>query len=45
MSAIAPTVVGEEVYKWKDTLRITGEALNKEKANQLLGYYGISLML
>ncbi|MDQ0298273.1 iron complex transport system substrate-binding protein [Salibacterium salarium] len=40
LSAIAPTVVGEEVYKWKDTLRITGEALNKEEeANQLLEDY------
>ncbi|SDI81328.1 ABC transporter substrate-binding protein [Alteribacillus bidgolensis] len=40
LSSIAPTVVGEAVYDWKDTLDITGQALNKaEKADQLMEDY------
>ncbi|WP_096190182.1 ABC transporter substrate-binding protein [Evansella halocellulosilytica] len=40
LSVIAPTVVGEEVYKWKETLEMIGQALNKEnEANQLLAEY------
>nr|WP_206529496.1 iron-siderophore ABC transporter substrate-binding protein [Brevibacillus sp. SYP-B805] len=30
LSAIAPTVMTEEVHLWKDTLRLTAEALNKK---------------
>ncbi len=30
LSAIAPTVMEEEVHIWKDTLRLTAEALNKK---------------
>jgi len=37
LSQIAPTVVTETLYDWKETLRITGEALNdEEQSNQLL---------
>ncbi|WP_158738054.1 ABC transporter substrate-binding protein [Alteribacillus sp. YIM 98480] len=40
LSSIAPTVVGEAVFDWKDSLEITGKALNKEeKADQLLEDY------
>jgi iron complex transport system substrate-binding protein len=40
LSSIAPTVVGEEVYLWKDTLDIMGKALNKEEeAEELLADY------
>ncbi|RKL67338.1 iron ABC transporter substrate-binding protein [Salipaludibacillus neizhouensis] len=40
LSDIAPTVVGEAVYDWKDTLNIMGQALNKEEeADQLLEDY------
>ncbi|SFE82324.1 ABC transporter substrate-binding protein [Alteribacillus iranensis] len=40
LSSIAPTVVGEAVYDWKNTLEITGKALNKEeKAEELLAEY------
>jgi iron complex transport system substrate-binding protein len=31
LSEIAPTVMVPEVYKWKETLEISGKALNKEK--------------
>lgn len=31
LSEIAPTVMVPEVYKWKETLDISGKALNKEK--------------
>ncbi|MDF1508815.1 iron-siderophore ABC transporter substrate-binding protein [Robertmurraya sp. DFI.2.37] len=31
LSAIAPTVMTEEVHIWKDTLQLTAEALNKQE--------------
>ncbi|MGY4690774.1 ABC transporter substrate-binding protein [Salibacterium sp. K-3] len=40
LSAIAPTVVGEEVYEWKETLDLMGRTLNmQEEADQLLADY------
>ncbi|WP_246031818.1 ABC transporter substrate-binding protein [Salibacterium salarium] len=40
LSAIAPTVMGEAVYKWEDTLNIMGQALNmQEEADELLASY------
>lgn len=34
LSAIAPTVMSEEVHIWKDTLSLTAEALNKQAEEQ-----------
>ncbi|WP_416148808.1 ABC transporter substrate-binding protein [Salipaludibacillus sp. HK11] len=40
LTDIAPTIVGENVYDWKDTLDIMGQALNKqEEAEELLAEY------
>ncbi|MFD2706572.1 ABC transporter substrate-binding protein [Salibacterium lacus] len=40
LSAIAPTVVGEEVYEWKETLDLMGRTLNmQDEADQLLADY------
>ncbi|MFZ4453140.1 ABC transporter substrate-binding protein [Salibacterium aidingense] len=40
LSAIAPTVMGEEVYEWKETLDLMGRTLNRqEEADQLLADY------
>jgi iron complex transport system substrate-binding protein len=37
LSQIAPTVVTEEVYDWKDTVRVVGEAMGmQEKADELM---------
>ncbi|MFD1175994.1 ABC transporter substrate-binding protein [Paenibacillus puldeungensis] len=37
LSKIAPTVVTEKLYDWKETLKLAGEAMNvKDKSNQLL---------
>lgn len=34
LSAIAPTVMTEEVHIWKDTLHLTAEALNKQEKEE-----------
>ncbi|WP_035712526.1 ABC transporter substrate-binding protein [Salibacterium aidingense] len=40
LSAIAPTVMGEEVYEWKETLDLMGRTLNRqEETDQLLADY------
>ncbi|WP_322906083.1 iron-siderophore ABC transporter substrate-binding protein [Paenibacillus campi] len=37
LSQIAPTVMTDKLYDWKETVKIAGEALNeKDKANKLL---------